>query len=50
MSTLEILPRIKISFGTSYGGKHSEFLEKKYMWWDEIMGCEPISFEFSGCG
>jgi hypothetical protein len=27
----EILPRLKISFGTSCGGKLSEFLERFYM-------------------
>jgi hypothetical protein len=51
MPTPEILPRLKISFGTSYGGKLSEFLEKKIRCgWLRDWGCEPILFELSGCG
>jgi hypothetical protein len=38
MLTAEILRRLKISFGTSCGGKISEFLEKIQMWWADRLG------------
>jgi hypothetical protein len=46
----EILPRLKNSFGTSCGGKLSEFLENFRCGCLRDWGCEPTSLKLSGSG
>jgi hypothetical protein len=46
----EILPRLKNSFGASYGGKLSEFLENFRCVCVRYWGCEPILLKLNGSG